>query len=93
VNVPLDPADERELEKLAHAEGKEPGTLLRELVHQAISDRKQSMGASNVEEAIAQAQHEEWERLDRALSGLPVSEKAKGFSGRDHDEILYGWRK
>ena len=39
------------------------------------------------------AQHEEWERLDRELSALPVSEKAQAFSGRDHDEVLYGWKK
>ena len=94
MNVTLDPKDQNDLEQIALVEGKDPGVLLRELLHEAIAERKQNGHVSNGDEdAVARAQHEEWERLDRNLSALPVSEKAADFSGRDHDEVLYGWKK
>ncbi len=81
MNVTLDPKDKKELERLAEAQGKNPGALLRELLHEAIAERKRNGSASSDDgDAIARAQHEEWERLDRELSALPVSEKAAEFS-------------
>ena len=94
MNLRLDPKDQRELEVLASQAGKEPGELLREIVKEGLAERKQNgFASSDDEDAIARAQHEEWKRLKRELSSLPVSEKAAGFSGRDHDEVLYGWKK
>ncbi len=93
MNVELDANTKKALDLLAQAEGKDPAVLLRELVREAIVERKRNGSASRDEDAIARGQHEEWERLDHELSTLPVSEKAAGFSGRDHDEVLYGWKK
>ena len=94
MNVKLDPKDQKDLEALASETGKNPGDILRELVHEALVERKRNDTPSREdEEAIARAQHEEWDRLDRELSVLPVSEKAVAFSGRDHDEVLYSWKK
>jgi DNA polymerase III alpha subunit len=93
MDVKLDPNDEKELEALARESGKDPEDLLRELLREAIATRRQNGTPPSDEDAVARAQHEEWERLDRELSILPISEKAAGFSGRDHDEILYGWKK
>ena len=93
MNFELDPNDRKDLEALASESGKNPEELLRELVHEALTERKRNGSASSNEDAVTRAQHEEWERLDRELSALPVSEKTTRFSGRDHDEVLYGWKK
>lgn len=93
MDVELDPDDKKDLEQLAQAEGKDSGALLRELLHEAIAGRKRNGSTSIDEDAETRAQHEEWERLDRELSALPVSGKAAAFSGRDHDEVLYGYKK
>ncbi len=45
MNVTLDPKDQKELETLARENGKDPGQLLRELVREGLSGRKQK-GAS-----------------------------------------------
>ncbi len=42
MNVKLNPKDKRELEALARVTGKDPGLLLRELLHEAILHRKQN---------------------------------------------------
>ena len=42
MNVRLDPKDERDLETLASLSGKDPGELLRELLHEAIAERKRN---------------------------------------------------
>ena len=92
MNVKLDPNDERDLEALARVSGKERGELLRELLHEALSVRKQN-GAVSDENAEASRQGKAWDALEHELDALPVTEKAKGFSRRDHDEVLYGWKK
>jgi len=40
MNVQLDPKDQKALEALASQSGKDPGELLRELVREAIAERK-----------------------------------------------------
>ena len=45
MNITLDPRDQKDLEALARESGMDPGQLLRELIHEAISGRKQN-GAS-----------------------------------------------
>jgi hypothetical protein len=42
MNVKLDPKDERDLEALAREGGKDPGELLRELLHEALLHRKEN---------------------------------------------------
>jgi hypothetical protein len=94
MNIELDPEDRKRAEELSRESGKELSQVLGELVHEALETRAQDgSGSRGDSQAIARSQHEEWELLDRELSGLPVSEKATRLSGRDHDEILYGWKK
>lgn len=48
MNVELDPKDERDLEALARETGKDPGELLRELLHEALVQRKDNgVGATS----------------------------------------------
>jgi len=42
MNVKLDPKDEKDLEALARETGKDPGELLRELLHKALLERKEN---------------------------------------------------
>ncbi len=67
MNISLDPTDKQDLEKLAESEGKDPGELLRELVHAAIG----SVGTSR--------QEGPWER--RRPAGILSAGKAPGSAG------------
>ena len=42
MNVELDPKDQQDLEAIAQAAGKEPGELLRELLHKAIAEQRRN---------------------------------------------------
>ncbi|MBI4607168.1 MAG: hypothetical protein HY721_34830 [Planctomycetes bacterium] len=93
MEITLDPRDQKDLEALARANGRAPEQLLRELLHEAIADRKRNGSGPADEAGEATRQQRAWDDLTVELDALPVSEKAKGFSGRDHDEVLYGWKK
>ena len=92
MNVELDPVQERKIEALARETGKSVGEVLRELVDKALP-RESSQPAAEDDESVVTRQRDAWEKLHAELVALPVSEKAKGFSGADHDEVLYGWKK
>ena len=70
MNVKLDPKDEKDLEALAREAGKDPGVLLRELLHDAISERKRN-GSTGDEEALARKQREAFKQLHAELDALP----------------------
>ena len=36
---------------------------------------------------------EEARRLIHEIASMPIQSPDDGFSGRDHDEVLYGWKK
>lgn len=57
MNVMLDPKDEREIEALARKAGKDPGEILRELVHEVLLQRKENGGnaPAGVEESCYDA--------------------------------------
>jgi hypothetical protein len=92
MNVELDPKDKKELELLAQAEGKNLGELLRELLHEAIAERKRNGGVRGDEEEVIRSQQEALEGLHEELDALPPEGPQDGFSARDHDEVLYGKR-
>ena len=97
MNVRLDPKDQKDLEALASESGKDPGEILRELVHQALTQRKQNgEPSSDDEEAIAAKQRRAFEELTQELDALP-SEGLPAPEGRpvseNVDEYLYGWKK
>ena len=91
MNVELNPNDKKELELLARAEGKEPGELLRELLHEAIEERKRN-GDAPYDDNLIRRQQEALEELHETLDALPPEGPQDGFSGRDHDKVLYGNR-
>ena len=94
MNVTLDPNDQRHLEELARQSGKEPGELLCELVHEALTERKQNGSASEADgETLTSQQRQAMEELIAELDALPPEGPQDQFSGRDHDEVLYGWKK
>lgn len=53
MNVELDPQDQRRVEALSRATGKDPGDLLRELVHQALETRLQDESTATSEQEAA----------------------------------------
>ena len=93
MNIPLDPTDKQDLEKLAESEGKDPGELLRELVHAAIVERNRDTMSSRDHDEVIRRQQEALRDLHIRLDALPLEGAQDGFSGRDHDEVLYGWKK
>jgi hypothetical protein len=90
MNVDLDPTDRKDLEELARAEGKEVGALLRELVHEAISERKRNGDVPRDDANAVHEQQEALEELHQTLDALPPEGPQDGFTGRDHDKVLYG---
>ena len=92
MNVELDPSQEREIEALARESGRTVAEVLRELVERGLS-RRGGQPPADEDDSIVTRQRDAWERLHAELVALPVSEKAKGFSGADHDEVLYGSKK
>jgi predicted DNA-binding antitoxin AbrB/MazE fold protein len=42
---------------------------------------------------IITAQRQALDRLDAEMANLPVENPDDGFSARDHDLVLYGWKK
>jgi hypothetical protein len=92
MNVELDPKDKKELERLAQAEGKEPGELLCELLHEAIADRKRNGDVAADDNEVIRRQQQALEELHSELDALPSEGPQDGFSARDHDKVLYGKR-
>ena len=92
MNVELDPTQERKIKALARETGRSVADVLRELVAKALR-REDEQPSAEDDESVVTRQREAWEELHTELVALPVSEKAKGFSGADHDEVLYGWKK
>jgi hypothetical protein len=90
MNVELDPVDKKDIEELAQAEGKEVGALLRELVHEAIAERKRNGDAADVGNDVIRRQREAVEELHAELDALPAEGAEDAFSGRDHNKVLYG---
>ena len=93
----LDPNDQKDLEALASRTGRNPGELLRELVHEALAERKRNGTLSGEDEdAIASRQRNAFEELIQELDALP-SEGLQAPEGRpiseNVDEYLYGWKK
>jgi len=62
---------------------------LRELVAEALR-RERAQRSNGDDDSVVRRQHAAWDALQSELSSLPVSDEAKGFSGADHDEVLYG---
>ena len=93
----LDPEDRKDFDELVSESGKKPGEVLRELVHEALAERKRNGAFSgDDEETIAAKQHKAFEELVREVDalpseGLPASE-ARPVS-ENVDEYLYGWKK
>ncbi len=84
----------RRVEELARQRGKAPEDVLQELVEKALllteseSTRSEGMPPANDNPAIRR-QRDAWEQAFEAASRIPVAVK-DGFSGRDHDRVLYG---
>ena len=69
----LDPKDQKELEALAFETGKNPGELLRELIHEALVERKRNGQAhppSDEEETLYEAFNRQG--LIGCVEGLPA---------------------
>jgi hypothetical protein len=93
MNVELDPREQRKIEALASATGKDPGELLRELVHEALEIRARNGDALGDEADLLARQREALRALHARIDPLPVHSHTDGLSGsRDHDAILYGKR-
>lgn len=90
MNIDLNPIDKKDIEELARVEGKEVGALLRELVHDAISERKRNSEFPHDDADVIRRQQEALEELHEKLDALPPEGPQDGFSGRDHDKVLYG---
>lgn len=83
----LDPEDQKEFEALLSKSGRNPGEVLRQLVHEALQQR--ACGDEAEDSSAIARQQEELERLYQKLVSLPVAVD-DGLSGRNHDQILYG---
>jgi hypothetical protein len=85
----LDPKDQKELEALASETGRNPGELLRELVHEALLERKrngQAHAPSDEEETLYEAFNRQG--LIGCVEGLPADlttnpKHMEGFGRRD----------
>ncbi len=93
MNIELDPKARRELETLASASGREPGELLRELVHDALETRLRNGDTTEGDEELLAKQREALKSLHERLDAMPLVPHTDGLSGSaDHDAILYGKR-
>ena len=93
----LDPEDRKDFEELVSESGKDPGQLLRELVHEALAGRKRNGSHwADDDESVAARQREAIEELIREVDSLP-SEGVPAPEARpvseNVDEYLYGWKK
>ncbi|MBI4605332.1 MAG: hypothetical protein HY721_25490 [Planctomycetes bacterium] len=89
MNVALDPRDQKDLEALARAQGKDAEVVLRELVHEGLAERKRA--DAKAEEDELREQGEAWDDLLAELDTSPDVEPRDGLcASRDHDKILYG---
>ena len=88
MNVRLDPNHEKLVQELAEKSGRSPEEIVRELIGEALSHHENGMEGG---EAV-ERQRVAWERLHKKLAHLPVQVR-DGFTGRDHDKILYGGSK
>ena|SRR2546427_3390030 len=97
MNIQLDPEDLKDVEALAQESGKQVGEMLRELLHEAIAERKQDGAhSSDDEETIAAKQRQAMEELIQELDALPPEglPEPKGRPISENvDEYLYGWKK
>ena len=85
MNVELDPQDKKRVEELSRETGKDPGALLRELVHQALESRTQDDHTAPDERAAA------WK--DFLLSTADWSRNLPpGYRVDDGRESIYGGR-
>lgn len=91
MNVTLDPRDKDDLEAMARVEGRDPTDLLREIVHQAISERKLNGQNFEKEANLLARQQVAMQKLLGKLDTLPENEPQDGLCASvDHDKILYG---
>ena len=56
MNAPLDPNDQKELEAIAAAEGRDAEDVLRELVHDALVERKRHRSSASDREPVDRRQ-------------------------------------
>ncbi len=84
MNVKLDTLSERQLQALADAQGRAIDDVVQEVIQIGLAQIPGNGNSSDLEV---------WKpRLLRVLdemSALPVESPADGFSGVDHDDVLY----
>jgi hypothetical protein len=89
MRIEIEPDVEKRLEALARAEQKQAESLAMEILKEGLRSREKALPLED-EETIRRQQKALAEIHER-LSREPVAIK-DGFSGRDHDKVLYGGR-
>ena len=94
MDIDLDPHDQKELDAIAFAEGKSSGEVLREIVHQGLSERRRSGASPSDPESDLARQAQAWDELLANVDSLPdAGARDEVCVSRDHDKILYGGPK
>jgi mRNA-degrading endonuclease RelE of RelBE toxin-antitoxin system len=90
MRIEIEPTFQKRLEALARVEQKQAESLAMEILEEGLRNREQANLPPEDEEAIRR-QQEALSAVHERLSREPVAIK-DGFSGRDHDKVLYGGR-
>ena len=90
MDIQLDPKGKKEIEDLAHASGRDPGELLRELLHEALIERKRNGKEAELPTGEDETLYDALSRqgLIGCVEGLPAElstnpKHMEGFGRRD----------
>ncbi len=92
MNLQLEPTDQKRLEALAKQAGLSLEDLATSILHTGLVTRESRSNGSNDEKLLSK-RRKAHEDLLKEMEALPLEGANDGFSGADHDEVLYGWKK
>lgn len=84
MNVRLDPKQEQRLKEIAESSGRTVAEVLEDIIKQGLEKTSLPKHKFSIEE-----QHANLMRLLDKMRDLPIENPDDGFSGADHDKVLY----
>lgn len=92
MTIELNSDQKKRLEELARQAGKSPEALASELLDEALGTRERGNGSrpEEPEDALVRKQRQAHENFIKEMDALPLEGPDDGFSGTDHDKVLYG---
>lgn len=90
MRIEIEPVFQKRLEAIARAEQKQAERLALEILEEGLRNREKASLPPEDDETTRR-QQEALAAIHERFSREPVSIK-DGFSGRDHDKVLYGGR-